>query len=320
MPNDALFSNSYNNIKSNFNLTLIPKKDNEIIKRNKDIQNEESKKEMINQILQGKSEEIHKNEKFILKISKELNRVSNKHTKKKLIELYSPINKIIDKEYSNLFNWIDTSNNIKEALRIKMRSNTEKKSIEPDYNFNKGDNILAKTFSYKRQISKGINIKRVLKINNGAKIKKKKKFIEESFDKILNESLNKDKKYRLNLKDEKQNKANTKQNSFKNDLDYREKRLKRLFSKFLKSTSPIGNRSRKKILNLKKAQIKYNVISNIEQNNLYTFPNQKVNFFLCSKNTKKNYEFEHPKIYIVNNTLSNFYNSLQNRNERFNLK
>jgi len=321
MTNDLLFSNSYKNIKDNFNLTLIPKKDNEIIKRNKDFQNEETKKEMINQILQGKSEEIHKNEKFILKISKELNRVSNKHTKKKLIELYSPINKIIDKEYSNLFNWIDTSNNIKQTLRMKMRSNTEKKSIEPDYINIKGENILAKTFSYKRQISKGINIKRVLKINNGTKIKRKKKFIEESFDKILNESLNKDKKkYRLNLKDEKHSKTNTKQNSFKNDLDYREQRLKRLFSKYLKTTSPIENKPRKKILNLKKDQIKYNVISNIEQNNIFTFPNQKINFFLCSKNTKKNYGFEPPRIYIVNNTLSNFYNSLQNRNERFNLK
>jgi hypothetical protein len=276
---------------------------------------------MINQILQGKSEEMHKNEKFILKITKELNRVSNKHTKKKLIELYSPINKIIDKEYSNLFNWIDTSNNIKELIRIKMRSNSEKKSIEPDYNNNKEDYLLGKTFSYKRQITKGINIKRVLRINNGAKIKKKKKFIEESFDKILNDSLNKDKKkYRLNLKDGKQSKTNTKQNSYKNDLDFREKRLKRLFSKFLKTTSPIENKPRKKILNLKKDQIKYNVISNIEQNNLYFFPSQKINFFLCSKNTKKKYGFEHPKIYIVNNTLSNFYNSLQNRNERFNLK
>ena len=321
MPNDTLISNSYNNIKSNFNLTLLPKKDNGIIKRNKNIQNEESKKEMINQILKGKSEEMHKNEKFILKITKELNKVSNKHTKKKLIELYSPINKIIDKEYSNLFNWIDTSDNIKELLRIKMRRSTEKKSIEPDYNNNKDDYLLGKTFSYKRQISKGINIKRVLRINNGAKIKKKKKFIEESFDKILNDSLNKDKKkYRLNLKDEKQSKANTKQNSYKNDLDFREKRLKRLFSKYLKTTSPIENKPRKKILNLKKDQIKYNVISNIEQNNLYIFPNPKINFFLCSKNTKKKYGFEHPKIYIVNNTLSNFYNSLQNRNERFNLK
>ena len=320
MPNDALFSKSYNNIKSNFNLTLIPKKDNEIIKRNKDIQDEETKKEMINQILQGKSEEIHKNKKFILKISKELNRVSNKHTKKKLIELYSPINKIIDKEYSNLFNWIDTSNNIKEALRMKMRSSTEKKSIEPDFNINKGDNVLAKTFSYKRQISKRINLKRALKINNGAKIKKKKKFIEESFDKILNESLiNDKKKYKINLKDEKQSKANTKHNSYKN-VDYREKRLKRLFSKFLKTTSPIENKPKKKILNLKKDQIKYNVISNIEQNNLFTFPNQNINFFLCSKNTKKKYGFEPSRIYIVNNTLSNFYNSLQNRNERFNLK
>jgi hypothetical protein len=301
-------------------LTLIPKKDNEIIKRNKDIQDEETKKEMINQILQGKSEEIHKNKKFILKISKELNRVSNKHTKKKLIELYSPINKIIDKEYSNLFNWIDTSNNIKEALRMKMRSSTEKKSIEPDFNINKGDNVLAKTFSYKRQISKRINLKRTLKINNGAKIKKKKKFIEESFDKILNESLiNDKKKYKINLKDEKQSKANTKHNSYKN-VDYREKRLKRLFSKFLKTTSPIENKPKKKILNLKKDQIKYNIISNIEQNNLFTFPNQNINFFLCSKNTKKKYGFEPSRIYIVNNTLSNFYNSLQNRNERFNLK
>lgn len=57
---------------------------------------------------------------------------------------------------------------------MKMRSSTEKKSIEPDFNINKGDNVLAKTFSYKRQISKRINLKRALKINNGAKLKRKK--------------------------------------------------------------------------------------------------------------------------------------------------
>jgi len=49
-------------------------------------------------------------------------------SEKKLIELNSPINKIITKEYSKLFNWIDTNNSVKQFLKNKLKYNTENKS------------------------------------------------------------------------------------------------------------------------------------------------------------------------------------------------
>lgn len=58
-----------------------------------------------------------RDKKLVLKMSKKLNRVSNNHTRRKFIGLYNPINQIISKEYSNLFNWIDThqSDNMQET-------------------------------------------------------------------------------------------------------------------------------------------------------------------------------------------------------------
>ena len=51
-----------------------------------------------------------RNHKFVLKLSEKLKQISNTHTKKKFASLYSPLNQIINKEYSNLFKWIDNAN------------------------------------------------------------------------------------------------------------------------------------------------------------------------------------------------------------------
>ena len=104
--------------------------DNKSINKNNDI-NENNKN---NPILKRKISEIMtikdrtyriKDEKLMLKISEKLNKVSNKHTEKKFIALYSPINRIIKKEYSTLFNWLDThqSGNISTKNKNK-KSNT----------------------------------------------------------------------------------------------------------------------------------------------------------------------------------------------------
>ena len=71
---------------------------------------------------------IPKDKKLILKMSKKLNRFSNKHTQKKLIGLYDPINQIIGKEYSNLLNWLD----IHQSVNIQSK-NTD--SINNDRKF-----------------------------------------------------------------------------------------------------------------------------------------------------------------------------------------
>ena len=48
--------------------------------------------------------------------------------------------------------------------------------------------------------------------------------------------------------------------------------------------------------------MKCNIISNIDQyNNLSTMGSQRINFFLCSENTKKEIEIEQSKIYLNNN-------------------
>ena len=62
---------------------------------------------------------IPKDKQLILKISKKLNRISNKHTQKKFINLYNPINEIISNEYSNLFNWLDTHESEKNPEKNK---------------------------------------------------------------------------------------------------------------------------------------------------------------------------------------------------------
>jgi len=75
-------------------------------------------KNKISEIMTNK-EGIYKtrDKKLVLKMSKKLNRVRNNHTRRKFIGLYNPINQIISKEYSNLFNWIDThqSENAQES-------------------------------------------------------------------------------------------------------------------------------------------------------------------------------------------------------------
>ena len=62
---------------------------------------------------------IPKDKQLILKISKKLNRISNRHTQKKFINLYNPINEIISNEYSNLFNWLDTHESEKNPEKNK---------------------------------------------------------------------------------------------------------------------------------------------------------------------------------------------------------
>lgn len=63
-------------------------------------------KNKITEIMKCKSAYVPKDQNLILKLNTKLNKVSNEHTEKKLICLYSPINQIIKREYSNLFNWI----------------------------------------------------------------------------------------------------------------------------------------------------------------------------------------------------------------------
>ena len=117
-----------NNNRSNSDLIFI----NEKIKR-KDNETNQYLKDKISKIMQCKSMSPSNDKKFILKTFNNLHGISNKHTKKKLIELYSPINKIINKEYSNLFNWIDsTNNNNKNSSRYYNICNTEEKSNEYD--------------------------------------------------------------------------------------------------------------------------------------------------------------------------------------------
>ena len=331
---DTYSSNkTYSNIKSDFDLNEINK--NKII--NKSYKNQkkfididdEIKRDKINQIMQSKSVSLSKDKRFVLKSSKKLNKVSNKHTKKKLISLYSPINKIIDKEYSNLFNWIDkSSNNINQSYEIYKDCNTDERSlIINDINNNKKNSMFTKTFSLKKNYGNKINIKKLLKSNNINKIKNKKNYIEKSYDKLLNETFKKNNiknKFKALSFSNKQ-KNDSKQNSeYKNDLDYREKRLKRLFSNFLKNVSSIDNKSRKKeIVNMKKDPIKLNIISNIDQiDNFNNFGDQRVNFLLCSETTKKEFGLEQPKIYINNdnNILSYLYPNTQYRKDFFNFK
>ena len=146
-------------------------------------------KDKINQIMKFKSFRTSQKKRFILNSAK-LNRISNNHSEKKLIELYSPINKIINKEYSKLFNWIESNNNIKKSLKDKLRYNTENKSIEIDKsNSNNMTNLLAQTISFKKKSN--INIRKLSQLNTSRiKEKSKKNIIEESYDYLLNDSFN----------------------------------------------------------------------------------------------------------------------------------
>ena len=285
----------------------------------KNEEKEDYRKDKINQIMKFKSFRSNQKKRFILNSSK-LNRISNNHLEKKLIKLYSPINKIISKEYSILFNWIESNNNIKQSLKDKLRYNTENKSIEIDKsNSNNKTNLLAQTISFKKKSNKNINIRKLTHLNiSRIEKKSKKNIIEESYNNLLNDS----NKYKKNNKikifyTKKQNKnINIKQNfNFKNNLDYREKRLKRLFTQFLKNASPFVNKTRQKI-NLKKEQRKNNIISNFEENNnLSEYTNKKLNLFLCNEITKK--EYEQKNNYSNNKALSFFELKIKNRKDFF---
>ena len=271
----------------------------------KNKENEDYMKDKINQIMKFKSFRTSQKKRFILNSAK-LNRISNNHSEKKLIELYSPINKIINKEYSKLFNWIESNNNIKKSLKDKLRYNTENKSIEIDKsNSNNMTNLLAQTISFKKKSN--INIRKLSQLNTSRiKEKSKKNIIEESYDYLLNDSFNgykNNNNIKLLNKRKQDKKINIKKNfKFKNNLEHREKRLKRLFTQFLNNASPLGNKNRKKI-RLKKEQRKSNIISNYEENNnLSEYTNKKLNFFLCSEMTKK--EYEQKNNYYNNKALS----------------
>ena len=178
--------------------------------------------------------------------------------------------------------------------------------------------------------SNKINIKQILKLNNCISVKNKKKNNnEESYNIISNDSLNKEKKKNKTLCSNEKGIRNTfscKKFGYKNDLDYREKRLKRLFSKFIKNISGSGSdnksKNNKEKINLKKDRdcIKLNIISNLNHYNNITLSNKNINFFLCSESTKKEYGIESPKMTINNHILSYFYPNSVNKNECFKFK
>lgn len=117
--------NFFSNNKKEFKSIIYDTKESMSINYNN--KENESKNEKEDELtLKNKISEIMTNKKgiyktrdkkLVLKMSKKLNRVSNNHTRRKFIGLYNPINQIISKEYSNLFNWIDThqSDNLQES-------------------------------------------------------------------------------------------------------------------------------------------------------------------------------------------------------------
>ena len=314
----------FKNRKSDYSELYTLSKNSESNKKKEFIicEKKENKKfDNINHIMKIRSLSTSKNNKFILKTSKELGKISDIHSSKKLFELYSPINTIIKKEYSNLFNWIEDNYNTKNSSRKKIKYNTEEKYFENEKlnkaNNRKTNNLFKMRFSSKKTTPKKINIKKVLKLNKGIKDK-----LSEETNNNINDSFNKEKiknkALSFNTKRHiKNNKFIIKKNGFKNSLEHRENRLKRLFSRFLKNTSCFVNKSNKKIENInKKKDLKCNIISNIEQySNLSDLMNKKINFFLCSENTKKEYGFGSSKLYINNYASPYYYQNIHYKNE-----
>ena len=307
---------TFYNIKSDLNLTY----------------SNEEKKLKINQIMKFKDFSLSQNNKCILKSLKQINRINNKNNLKKFNDLYSPINKIIDKEYSNLFDWIEGNNQHgikKNTSRLKIRYKTEERSIESDKINNdtndnniKINNILKNNF-FLRTTPQKIRIKKVLKLNS----ENKNKNADESCKTIMNLSYNKDKKENKALSVKKtrcnNNTYSSKRTRYNNDLNYREYRLKRLFTKFLNNAIYSENKTnkRKEKINIKK-DIKFNIISNIDKyNNLTSSGSHRINFFLCSENTKKEYGIEQSNIFI-NNKILPYYcpNNIQYKKKYIKLK
>lgn len=304
------------NKKFDYNNQITQKNDDEI-----EVKEEKEKKDKIYQLMKVKRISISAKNKFVLKSSKELDRISNKHKTKKLIDLYSPLNKMIDKEYSNLFNWIEGSIN-KTPIKYNTRSNSEEKIVDlykiKNKNNKRINKFIKRDFSSK-STPKKLNFNKNLKISDF-----KSKFNEKSYKIIMNDSLYQEKKKDKALTVDQKKFTNNrilirKKYTFKNDLDSREKTLKRLFSKYLKTESyfmksPTINKKKQST----KKNLHFNIISNIQQyNNLSSLAYQRANFFLCSENTKKKYGLESPTIFINNNILSYYFQNSLNSNEYF---
>ena len=133
------------NFFNNEEIKNINKEENklEVINNNKNNKKEEKIPLIKNKISEIMSSEIgiykSKDKKLVLKASTKLNRISNRHTKKKFINLYSPINKIISNEYSSLINWLDTHQSI---------NNAEKKN--QTHNLSMNNNMLLKSTPIKK--------------------------------------------------------------------------------------------------------------------------------------------------------------------------
>ena len=321
-----------NNLKSDFPCLSFNKNNNEknINSTNKNNETIENKKiDKIKQIMKLKNySSSKKKNQYLLKTSNELDKININHTYIKLNKLYSPINKIITKEYSNLFNWIEGNYNSRNSARINIRYNTEGKLISCE-NSHKNDNkkikkFYKKTFSSKITNPIKINIKKIINRNNKLKTK-----LTEEKNNIISDSLIQDqikrKTLSLNNKRHNNNSFTNKKKGNKIKLNFREKNLKRLFDKFITNSTTVKNKSNSKKLNFNHKNLKLNIISNIDQfTNLSKLFNKKTNFFLCSENTKKEYGFKPNKIYF-NNNINNYifsHNSqeVKSRNEYTKIK
>ena len=242
-----------------------------------------------------------------------IDKINNKSKSNKIKEINSPVNKIINKEYSKLFNWIEDSiNNKNNSRHYNNKCNTEEQSFDYEKMINNNNKITNRIFQ-KEYSSKLVSpIKPIRK--NVIKLKSalKKKLANETYNITTNNSLNKNKSKRKSLSYNNKkisNIINKKRLENKNTLAYREKMLKKLFSKFIQNESFLERKPNKRKLkkNFFKSS-KCSIISNIHSNHdINNFGYQKVNFFLCSDNTKKEFGLDNPKLFINNDILSYYY-------------
>ena len=275
--------------------------------------NKEKKLLMFHQImLRKKGYTLSNKNKFILKSY--LDKINNKSSTNKIKEINSPINKIINQEYSKLFNWIEDSFSNKKNSRyyINNKCNTEEQSLDYEKLINNNNKITNRIFQkeYSSKLVSPIKSsrKRMIKLKSALK----KKFANEIYNITTNNSLNKDKSKRKSLSYNNKkinNGINKKRLENKNTLAFRENRLKKIFSKFIQNESFLERKSTKiKLKNNFFKSSKCSIISNIHSNNdINNFGYQKVNFFLCSDSTKKEFGLDNPKLLINNNILSYYY-------------
>ena len=274
--------------------------------------NEDKKLLKFHQImLKKKDHSLSGKNKFILKSY--IDKINNKSKANKIKEINSPINKIINQEYSKLFNWIEDSINNKNNSRYyNNKCNTEEQSFDYEKLINNDNKITNRIFQ-KEYSSKLVSpIKPIRKNMIKLKSARKKQLANETYNITTNNSLNKDKNKRKSLSYNNKkinNIINKKRLENKNTLAYREKRLKKLFSKFIQNESFLEKKpNKRKLKNNFFKSSKCSIISNIHSNNdINNFGYQKVNFFLCSDNTKKEFGLDNPKLFINNNILLYYY-------------